>query len=257
MPIAPKRMPFFEHLAELRRRLVIVFATVLTLSMILYTWAWDIFDFVLKPVMPVLEERGVTDLVILGPFEGFTLRFRIGLYASLVIAAPIIIWQAMAFFLPALKPKERKYVVPTFLTMFALFAGGVVFCYIVVEPRAFEWMIGQISGVSVAPLADAGRYFAAVTLLLIAFGIGFQLPVVVFYLLIFNIVPYKTLRANWRVAYVVMMVVAAVVTPDWSPITMGSLFVALIVLYEISMLLARVVLARRISEQQRLEAAEA
>jgi sec-independent protein translocase protein TatC len=105
-------------------------------------------------------------------------------------------------------------------------------------------------------MPDAARWFGGVILLLLAFGVGFQIPVIVFYLMIFNIVPYKKLRQNWRVSYVALMCVSAIATPDWSPVTMGALFGALVVLYETSMALARVVLARRIAEQRRLEAAE-
>jgi len=257
MPIGPKRLPFFEHLAELRQRLVVIVLSVSVVSLGMYTWAWQFYEFVLAPVWPYLEPS-LPDgkLGVLGPFEGFTLRFRISLYAALVFSSPIIIWQIMAFFLPALKPSERKYVIPTFLSMLTLFVGGVVFAYIVVAPVGFEWMLGQTAGSIVGQLGAADKWFSGVMLLLLAFGIGFQLPVVVFYLMIFNIVPYAKLRTNWRIAYVVIMVVAAVATPDWSPVTMGALFGALVLLYEGSMLLARAVLSKRIAAEK-LEAAEA
>ncbi|TLM98274.1 MAG: twin-arginine translocase subunit TatC [Actinobacteria bacterium] len=254
MPVAPKRMPFFEHIAELRKRLIVVVVTVVVLALGLYTWGWQIFDFVLRPVQSALELAGAEKLNILGPFATFTLRFKVATYAAIVVASPIIIWQVMAFFLPALKPKEQRYVVPTFGTMVALFIGGIAFCYIVVAPTAFEWMVAQAGGNSVQVLPDAALWFQAVLLLLFAFGLGFQLPVIVFYLMIFNIVPYNKLRANWRYAYVIIVTTAAIATPDWSPVTMGALAAALIVLYEGSMLLARIVLSRRIGEQKRREA---
>lgn len=256
MPIGPQRLPFLEHIAELRQRLIIVVTVVGLASLVLYTWAWDVYEFVLKPVMPYLTDAGVDEFKVGGPFEGFTLRFKVAMYAALVLASPIIIWQVMAFFLPALKPRERRYVIPTFLSMLVLFSAGVVFCYMVVAPVGFEWMIGQTTGSVVGQLGLADKWFQGVMLLLLAFGLGFQLPVVVFYLMIFNVVPYQKLRSNWRVAYVVIMVVAAVATPDWSPVTMGALFAALVGLYEASMILARVVLTKRIAEQKRLETAE-
>lgn len=257
MPISPKRLPFLEHIAELRHRLIVVVAVLGVTSVVLYTWAWEVYEFVLAPVMPYLKDAGVDSFKVGGPFEGFTLRFRVSMYAAIVLTSPIIIWQVMAFFLPALKPRERRYVVPTFFAMLALFAAGVVFCYIVVAPVGFEWMIGQTSNSVVGQLGLADKWFQGMILLLFAFGIGFQLPVVVFYLMIFNVVPYAKLRKNWRVSYVIIMCVSAVATPDWSPVTMGGLFVALVLLYELSMLLARLVLNKRIAEQQQLEAAEA
>lgn len=256
MPIGPKRLPFFEHIAELRKRLIIIVSTVSVISLVLYTWAWQIYDFILAPVMPALKSAGVKQLNVLGPFGGFTLRFKVSMYAAIAIASPIIIWQVMAFFLPALKPKERKYVLPTFGAMVGLFLGGIVFSYLVILDPAFGWMVGQAASTTVGILPEAALWFQAVTLLMLAFGIGFQLPIIVFYLMIFDIVPYKKLRENWRVSYVAIACISAVATPDWSPVTMGALAAALMVLYEASMLLARVVLSKRIAEQQRRQALE-
>ena len=104
-------------------------------------------------------------------------------------------------------------------------------------------------------MPDAQKFFQGVIMLLIGFGIGFELPIIVFYLVIFNIVPYAKLRAQWRVVYVVLMLVASAATPDWSPVTMGGLYLALVLLYEGSMLFARVVLRKRIAAQKREELA--
>lgn len=246
MPIKPRRMPFFDHLDELRKRLAIIAAVIFVGSLVLYSFAPQIYDWFMAPIIHIFDGK---QLVTLNPFENFTLKFKISLYATLVVGSPIIIWQVFAFFLPALKPKERKWVLPTFLAMVVLFAGGVAFCHQIVLPAAFEWMVGQAWD-SVTVMPSASTYFQGAILLVIAFGIGFQLPVVVFYLVLFDIVPYAKLRANWRVAYIVMMVVASIATPDWSPVTMGALFGALVVLYEASLLFARVLLSKRIAAQR-------
>ncbi|PKQ29953.1 MAG: twin-arginine translocase subunit TatC [Actinobacteria bacterium HGW-Actinobacteria-10] len=249
MPIKPKRMGWLDHLDELRRRLAVIAGVILLGSIALYAVAPELYDFFMQPIIQVLDGR---QFITTTPFENFTLRFKIAFYATLVLGSPVIIWQVMAFFLPALKPNEQKWVLPTFAAMVVLFLGGAYFCHSVVLPAAFEWMIGQAwSSVDVLP--SANLYFQGASLLVIAFGVGFQLPVVVFYLMLFNIVPYATLRSNWRIAYVVMMIVASVATPDWSPVTMGALFGALLVLYEASMLLARVVLAKRIAAAKEIE----
>lgn len=242
-------MPFLEHFGELRRRLAVIAALVIVGSASLYWWAPQIYDFFMSPIMPIF---GDTKLVFLGPFEGFTLRFKVALYATLVLGSPIIIWQVLAFFLPALKTRERRWVIPTFAAMVVLFAVGVYFCHTYVLYTAFEWMVAQAWD-SVQALPDASKYFQGSILLVLGFGMGFQLPVVVFYLVLFDIVPYAKLRSNWRVAYVVLLVVASVATPDWSPVTMGLLFAALLVLYEVSLLFARVLLAKRIAHQKSLE----
>jgi len=246
MPITPSRMPFFDHIAELRRRIVVIAVTIIVGSMALYTWGWDIFNFVMAPITPLLEGE---KWQIFTPFGQFGLRFTVAFYASLVVGGPIIIWQIMAFFLPALRDKEKRYIIPTFIALVVLFIAGVSFCYFVILKTAFTWIFAQGAGyIGVTP--DAGKYFHGVVMMLIGFGIGFELPVIVFYLVIFNIVPYAKLRSSWRIVYVVLMLVASAATPDWSPYTMGGLYIALVVLYEISMLLARVTLRKRIAAQK-------
>jgi len=248
MPITPQRMPFFDHIAELRRRIVVIAVTLLVGSMVLYTWGWQIYALVMGPVLEILKVQPQ----IFTPFGTFGLRFTVAFYAAIVVGSPIILWQIMAFFLPALRDKERRYVVPTFVAGVLLFAAGVAFCYFIILDTAFAWILAQ-GGTTVGVTPDAVKYFQGVVLMLIGFGVGFELPVIVFYLVIFNIVPYAKLRASWRVVYVVLMLVASAATPDWSPWTMGGLYAALVVLYELSMLLARVTLRKRIAEQKRAE----
>jgi sec-independent protein translocase protein TatC len=228
--------------------MAVIAAVVIVGSMGLYFWAPQLYDIAMGPILGLEIFKG-QKLAALGPFDLFTLRFRVALYGTLVLGSPIIIWQVMAFFLPALKPREQRYVIPTFSAMVALFALGVFFCYSTVLGAAFGWMAGQ-GWDSVQALPEASKYFSGATLLMLGFGIGFQLPVIVFYLVLFDIVSYAKLRSNWRVAYVLIMIVASVATPDWSPVTMGALFAALAVLYEGSLLLARVLLAKRIRQQK-------
>ena len=244
-------MPLFDHIAELRRRLMIIAAALFVGSMVLYTWGWQIYDFVLAPVLKLLEVQPQ----IFTPFGTFGLRFTVAFYASIVLTSPIIMWQIGAFFLPALKDKERRYVIPTFIAAVGLFAAGVAFCYEIILSTAFTWILAQ-GGTTVGVTPDAVKFFQGVVLMLLGFGVGFELPVIVFYLVIFNIVPYKKLRQSWRVVYVALMLVASAATPDWSPFTMGGLYLALVVLYELSMLLARVVLRKRIAAQRAAELAE-
>ena len=248
-------MPFLGHVAELRRRLIIIAATLLVGSSVLYFYAPQLYDFIMKPIisLPQLEGKAMN---ILGPFGTFGLRFTVALYGAIIIGSPIILWQVLGFFLPALKQKERRYVVPTFIALVVFFAGGVVFCYWFILNTAFGWMVSQ-AWETVQVLPDARLYFSGATLLMLGFGIAFELPVVIFYLVVFNIVPYQKLRQNWRVAYILLMLTASIATPDWSPVTMGALFGALVVLYEGSMALARVVLARRIAQQKALYGADA
>lgn len=242
-------MPFLEHLAELRRRLTVVFIVLFVLTLGLYFFAEPIYRFLLVPVSFMLEDGKA---ITLSPLEGMTLKFKLALWAAVVIGSPLLIWQAFAFFLPALKPRERRFFVPTFFSAVVLFAAGVAFCYLIILEPSMRWLVDQ-NGSIFRFLPKGSEVLTVVTFFLMGFGLAFETPIVVFYLVYFGVVSYEKLRENWRVVYVVVAVVAAMVTPDWSPVSMGALAGAMIVLYELSMLLVRVLLARKISRQRLAE----
>lgn len=259
MAVGQARMPLFDHIGELRRRLTVIVVTLLVTSVILYFYAPILVYVVLSPVAQFLPASGgetmmsIADLsqnfISLNPLEGFALKFKIALVFSLVVCCPIWIWQILGFFMPALKPNERKWVVPTFFAAIALFVAGTLFCYFLILSPAFEWLLGQTSDIA-NPLGDVGFYVNTILLFEIGFGIAFELPLVIFYLTVFKIVPYKKLRSSWRVVYIVLMVVCAMVTPDANPITMILMFAAMAVLYEGSLLLSRLVLTRRMAREK-------
>ena len=254
MPVGPKRMSVWDHIEELRRRIIVTVGVLVVVAGVLYGFfAWDILEWVMTPVAPYLDGQ---QLNLLGPFEAFTFRFKVALYGAIVVTSPLIIYQILAFFTPALRPKEQRYFVPTLFTAVLLFLAGNAFCYFVVLGPAFQWITAQAAGTDiVAVLPEASRYLTGVVMLLLGFGLAFEIPIVIFYLVAFDVVSYKKMRSNWRTAYVVLMVVAAVATPDWSPVTMGLLFGALLLLYEGSLFFARVVLSKRIKAQREAEAA--
>lgn len=248
MPIEQKRLPFLEHVVELRRRLVIILATIAVGSTVLYVKpAYEaIMKWLFWPIRDLIQPG---DLKVFGPFESFTYRFKVSLFAAIVVFSPIIIWQIMAFFLPALKPGERKWAIPTFGAAVVLFLSGAGFAYGVILHPAFQFMFAQTGGmVEILPAAD--RFLSGIMLLLIGFGLAFEIPIIVFYAIGFGFIRYKKLRESWRFVYVGLIVIASVATPDWSPITMGALFGSLALLYEGSLLLAKVAFARRIKEQE-------
>lgn len=128
----------------------------------------------------------------------------------------------------------------------------MVFCYAVILKTAIQWLVEQSQGLGdVIPQMSA--YIDIIIKFEIGFGIAFQLPLIVFYLVVFGIIPYKKLRGSWRIIYVVLMVFSAIITPDASPVTMILLFIALVLLYEISLLFSRIVLARKIKREKEEE----
>ena len=256
MPIGPARMPLREHLGELRMRLVRVVVVLLVAAIVFYLAANTMGQFLLAPIKDFLPvgEQDFASLVYLDPFEPFAVRFKIAMLMSVIATAPITLWQFLAFFLPALRPKERKWFVPTFIAMVLLFIVGTIFCYFIILYPAFAWLTDQAAGLGTI-MPRATTYIDVIVKFEIGFGIAFELPLVIFYLVIFKIVPYKKLRGAWRYVYIGMMIFSAIVTPDANPITMLLMFAVLVALYELSLLLARIVLARRIKREQEEEAA--
>ncbi len=253
MPIGPARMPLMDHLGELRRRLMIIVVSVVIAACVMYVATPTIIEILKYPIRDYLPEGA--DFAVLTALGGFTLRFKVAIYSAVIVCSPLIIWQILAFFLPALKPNERKWVVPTTAIGTALFIIGTIFCYFVILDPAFQWLTSQSDAIGKI-IPDAENYIRIILLFEIAFGIAFELPLIVFYLIIFNVVPYKYFRENWRVVYIALMVICAMVTPDASPVTMAFMFAAMLMLYEVSLLIARVALARRIKAQQIKEAEE-
>jgi sec-independent protein translocase protein TatC len=215
----------------------------------MYFFADPIYAFLIGPVKDALGDRPVVALRVLDPMM---VRFKVALWAGVVLASPVIIWQTLSFFLPALKAKEQKWFMATFVAMLVLFVVGASLCYVVILPPSFAWLIGQ-SGSIMEFQAVATDLVTVVSYFILGFGVAFQLPVIVFYLVYFGVVPYAKLRENWRVVWVVIVIAAAMITPDWSPVSMGALSLAMVGLYELSMLLVRVVLAKKIAAQKAAE----
>ena len=240
-----------EHLGELRMRLVRIVVVLIVGCCIFYLAAGTVGQFLLLPIAEFLPqgEGGAVDLQFINALDPFTVKFKIAFWMSVVATSPIILWQILAFFLPALKPNERKWFIPTFVAAVALFIIGTVFCYLIILHPAFQWLTSQVAGLGTV-LPNAANYIDVIIKFEIGFGIAFEIPIVIFYLVIFQIVPYKKLRSSWRFVYVGLMVFSAMVTPDANPITMLLMFAALLGLYELSLLIARIVLAKRIKKQQ-------
>ena len=251
MPIGPARMPLFDHLGELRMRFVRIVVCLLVAICVFYLATPTIAQFMVQPVIEFMptDEAGNPEWIYRDVFGAFTVRFVIAMWSALVACMPVIIWQVLAFFLPALKPNERKWFIPTFAVATGLFIFGTIFCYLVILHPAFEWLTDQGKGF-LTLLPEAREWIDIIIKFEVGFGFAFELPLIVFYLTIFEVVPYAKLRGMWREVYIALLVLSAFITPDASPITMFLLFGAMIGLYEISMLAARLVLGNKIQKQK-------
>lgn len=234
------------HLNELRKRLSVVVAVVGVLTLVGYFYSDEIYRVLVGPMTPVIGDQGSFVFDIL---EAMSNRFRLGLFGALVVGSPVILYETLAFFLPALKPKERRWFMWTFAAAVVLFLGGVAFCYFFILEPSTLWLVEQ-SGETFELLLRAQSAMTFAMWFLAGFGLAFEVPVIVFYLVYFNVVPYATLRKNWRIVWVVIVVIASMITPDWNPWSMAALSGSMIALFEASMLLVRVMLARKIKAQR-------
>jgi len=231
--LVDKKMSFIEHLEELRRRLIVSFLSVFTGAIICWFFAFRIFRILARP-------SGIKRFIYIGPLEPFMVKLKIALWAGLFLAMPIVLYEALAFITPALKKKEKRFIYPLVIGLAVLFISGVVFGYTFIMPVGTRWLLGQAGDV-LQPYLTANMYVSFAGWFLMAFGLSFETPMVILLLVKLGVISPQALRRNWRVAYLIILVVAGIITPDWSPITMAIMAIPMMVLYELSVLLARIV----------------
>lgn len=231
-------MPFFQHLEELRRRLVICFIAIAVGFAIVYSFARPIFHFLTAPLLKALPE-GET-LVYIGLPEAFVTYLKLGFWGGLVLALPVIFHQLWGFIAPGLYRQERRYVVPFVLCSTLLFAVGAFFGYLAVFPVGFRFFLSFSDG-TMRALPAVAQYFSLSLKLLFGFGIIFELPVIMVFLARMGLVKSDFLVRQRKYAIVIIFIVAGVLTPG--PDVLSQLLMAcpLLILYEISIVLVRMV----------------
>jgi len=243
------RMSLIEHLAELRDRLIkIAIAVVvgMVISFILYP---QIFEFLLGPYKDIARANPETTvgegrLLQIDPLEGFGVRMKLAGYGGIAIAMPVILWQIWRFVTPGLYPHERRYAVPFVASALGLFVLGAGLAYYTL-PRALDFLV-EIGGTDNFVTAFApGKYFTLITYMMLAFGIGFEFPILLIFLQMAGILDVGTLRRGRRYAIVGICVLVAVITPSGDPISMLMLSVPMMIFYEVSILAGMFISRRR------------
>jgi sec-independent protein translocase protein TatC len=232
-PIAhDDRLSVVEHLDELRTRLII--------SAVAFGAAWALTAWqnhrVLEIVNAPLPEG--KEPITLGPAEAFYTTLTNSAYAALLISLPVILYQLYAFVLPAFSPTERRVATPLLMLVPILFIAGVVFCYFVVLTPALDFLL-NFNADEFNTQVRARDYYSFITLLMLAMGIGFQIPVGVIAACKLGVTSPEKLRAGRRYAIVAIAVLAALL-PTLDPLTLILEMIPLIALYELSIWLASV-----------------
>ena len=236
-------MTLTEHLAELRTR-IIRCALAVILGVILIMAFYDqVLRFLARPYKQMCQDRGVefcgasfdgVDVTFLNldPVKGLSTRLSVATYGGIILAIPVIVWQIWKFVVPALKSNEKKYAVPFMASSISLFLLGGLLAYLTLG-KALEFLISW-AGEDVQSTYQISSYISLVMLMVAAFGIGFQFPILLVSFQFVGILRPQQLLGAWRYAIVGIVVVAAVITPSGDPISLTALAVPMLLLYFIS-----------------------
>jgi len=237
-----EKQPFLSHLEELRKRLIVCAIAVGIGFVIAYFFSERLFLLLITPLKAVMPEGD--QLIFTNLPEMFFAYIKVAFIAGILAAAPLIFYQLWMFVAPGLYQKEKKLVIPFVVSSTILFVGGALFGYFIVFPFGFKFFIG-FANEYVKALPKVKEYFSFSVKLLFAFGIVFELPVVVFFLAKIGLVTPDLLRRKRKYAILLTFALAAILTP---PDVVTQLMMAgpLIILYEIGIMVAK--LARKKKE---------
>ena len=244
-------MTIWEHLAELRKRLIIIIIVLVVAAGLAWEIRETLLAFLVKPYVDAWRDNGVPGDPMLHfqtPAAAFMAYFKLSLLGGAVIAAPLIFYQLWAFVAPGLYAKEKKFVIPFVISSTLLFIGGGYFGWKLAFPLAFKYLLGLGGSLSqimlpldvelaVTPTVMMGDYISFITRMLLGFGLIFEIPLFIFFLSVAGIVNYLHLIRYGRWFVVAAFLVAAMLTPpDITSQTMMAL--PMIALYVLSILLA-------------------
>jgi sec-independent protein translocase protein TatC len=245
-------MPFLDHLEELRWRIIYsLIGVVIGLAFGLYcAFAFDVLGWLQKPLLPYMEGRR---LVLLHPMDGFTIRLQLAFVIGMVIGAPAIGYQVWAFLAPALHKPEKRIVLPVLVTGAILFLGGVALAWFFVLPMSLAWFHQMNFGVF-DTLYGAREYFGFATMMALAFGLAFEVPLLLVTLVALKILSASLMNRSRKFAIVAIFVISAVISPGDAITATLALAIPLYLLYELSVVVAFAIERKRRAEQAAQEA---
>jgi sec-independent protein translocase protein TatC len=239
-PDEPVEMSLMEHLEELRRRLFKIALAYAVCCVV----AWYLYSFILDMLIEPLTKLPIADqilregqLIYTAPTEAFLIRLKVTAFTAMIFALPVILWQLWRFVTPGLHAHEKKYALPFVFVSLILFALGVTVAFVSL-PKALEVLAG-FAGTELVLLPRAADYLSFVLILIAAFGFSFEFPIILLGLTLVGVLSSAKLRKARRMAWIVILVLAAVITPTQDPITLMIMAVPLGLLYEGTVIAAR------------------
>ncbi len=231
-----EKLPFTSHLEELRKRLITVFIAVGVGFVIAFGFKERLFKILVQPLIKVMKD-GET-LIYTGLPEAFFTYLKVAFLAGIIVASPLILYQFWMFVAPGLYRNERRLMMPIVLLSSFFFVGGALFGYFIVFPWGFKFFLGFATE-TIRPLPSMKEYFGFSAKLLLAFGLVFELPLVLTFMAKLGLVSVDFLKKNRKYALLLFFAGAAILTPP-DVITQVMMALPLMVLYEISIIGARI-----------------
>jgi sec-independent protein translocase protein TatC len=255
-----QKMPLLDHLVELRRRLLWAVVALLIAFIGCFYVAQDIFNFLAEPLAKLLREQNPdARLIMTGLAEGFFTNVKLGFFGALLLSFPIFATQIYKFVAPGLYRHEKHAFLPFLIAAPIMFIIGAAVLYYILMPLAWKFFLGfqqpggEDGSLPIELEARIGEYVSLSMKLIFAFGLCFQLPVLLTLMARVGIVSSKGLASKRKYAIVGVVIVAAIITPP-DPISQLSLAVPVILLYEVSIWMARLFERKREQEEAELEA---
>jgi len=231
------RMSLIEHLTELRRRLVISAIAVALSGVVAFVLYNHILNFLIHPYCSVGPKHTKCTLFIQDPLEGFATRLKVAGYVGLFLASPVVLFQMWRFITPGLHAKEKKYAIPFVLSSILLFIFGAVIAMLTF-PQALHFLIA-VGGPNLQTIFSPSKYLNLILLMIVAFGVAFEFPVVLVFLELAGVLSTERLKKWRRPAIVVIFVIAAVITPSQDPYSLFAMAIPMCLFYEAAILIGR------------------
>ncbi len=225
------------HLKELRRRLIICLIAVAAGIIISFAFAEQIFRILILPA------KGI-NLIFVEMTEMLGTYMQVCMVSGIILAMPVLVYQLIMFVAPALTAREKRYVWTVLPWILLMFIGGVVFGYFILIPPAMQFLISFGTDLA-TPQIRIGNYISLVARLLLAIGLVFETPVITTFLARLGILSSKWMAAQWKWAVILAFVLGAVITPTFDPINQTLVALPLVILYALSIVLAKIVEPRR------------
>ena len=230
------KIPLTAHLEELRKRLIICFAAVGIGFVLSYGFKEKLFQILTRPLIGVMQSGD--KLIFTGLPEAFFTYLKVAFLSGIILATPIIFYQFWMFVAPGLYAKEKRLMLPIVFLSTIFFVGGAFFGYFIVFPYGFKFFLGFASDI-IKPLPSMREYLSFASKLLLAFGLVFELPLIITFLAKLGMVSVSFLKKNRKYAILLFFIGAAILTPP-DVVTQVMMALPLMLLYEISIVIAKI-----------------